>query len=68
MPTIFENGLAVRFAGVTLREGGFEGRLIVGLSHEEKKSSAGSPDGVELPSAEVGDSRSVTTTSSGNSF
>ena len=68
VPAGLRNGLAVRIAGVVLREGGFEGRLIVGLSHEEKKSSAGSPDGVELPSADVGDSKSVTMTSSGNSF
>lgn len=68
IPAGLRNGLAVRIAGVVLREGGFEGRLMVGLSHEEKKSSAGSPNGVELPSADVGDSKSVTITSSGNSF
>ena len=36
-----------------------------GLSQEEKKSSAGSTDGVEEPSAGVGERRSVITTSSG---
>ena len=67
-PAGFKKGLAVRVAGVALLEGGLEGRLIVGLSHDEKKSSAGSPEGVDVPSANVGDSKSVTTTSSGNSF
>jgi hypothetical protein len=48
--------------GVPTREGGFEGRLIVGLSHEEKKSSS-SPAGVllSLPVSAT----SVITTSSG---
>lgn len=31
-------------------DGGLLGRLIVGLSHDEKKSSFGSPTGVEVPS------------------
>lgn len=60
-------GEAVRetTGGVPVREGGLLGRLIVGLSHEEKKSSAGSPAGVEVPSAELAGASSVTTTSSG---
>lgn len=50
--------------GVPVREGGFEGRLMVGLSHEEKKSSS-SPAGV-LPSLVPATSgTSVITTSSG---
>ena len=67
-PAGFKKGLAVRVAGVALLEGGFDGRLIVGLSQDEKKSSAGSLDGVDMPSISVGESRSVITTSSGNSF
>jgi hypothetical protein len=49
------NGEAVleTTGGVPVREGGLLGRLIVGLSHEEKKSSAGSPAGVEAPSVEL---------------
>ena len=49
------NGDAVRdtTGGVPLREGGLLGRLIVGLSQEEKKSSAGSLAGVDVPSAGV---------------
>jgi hypothetical protein len=49
------NGEAVleTTGGVHVREGGLLGRLIVGLSHEEKKSSAGSPVGVEAPSLEL---------------
>jgi hypothetical protein len=60
-------GEAVRetTGGVPVREGGLLGRLIVGLSHEEKKSSAGSPAGVEAPSPELASATSVTTTSSG---
>ena len=44
-------GEAVRLAlaGVPVREGGLLGRLMVGLSHEEKKSSSGSPVGVSAP-------------------
>jgi hypothetical protein len=50
--------------GVAAREGGLEGRLIVGLSQEEKKSSSLSPAGVLVPSlADSG--MSVITTSSG---
>lgn len=50
--------------GVPVREGGFEGRLIVGLSHEEKKSSS-SPAGVLVPSLPGVPVTSVITTSSG---
>jgi hypothetical protein len=49
--------------GVPVREGGFDGRLMVGLSHEEKKSSS-SPAGVLLPSLPVSGT-SVMTTSLG---
>jgi hypothetical protein len=60
-------GEAVRetTGGVLLRDGGLLGRLIVGLSQEEKKSSAGSPAGVAVPSAGVGSDSSEMTTSSG---
>lgn len=37
--------------GVPVREMGGVGRLIAGLSHEEKKSSSGSPAGVAAPSS-----------------
>jgi hypothetical protein len=50
--------------GVPLREDGFEGRLMVGLSHDEKKSSS-SPAGVLLPSLAPASGASVITTSSG---
>jgi hypothetical protein len=46
--------------GVPTREGGFEGRLMVGLSHEEKKSSS-SPAGVLLPSLPVSVTSVITT-------
>jgi len=61
-------GEAVRlaFAGVPVREGGLLGRLIAGLSHEEKKSSEGSPAGVFAPSGELSSAMSATDTSSGN--
>jgi hypothetical protein len=62
------NGEAVRetTGGVPLLEGGLLGRLMVGLSQEEKKSSTGSPAGVEVPSAPgVERESSVMTTSSG---
>ena len=51
--------------GVPTREGGLLGLLIVGLSHEEKKSSPGSPAGVSVPSP-APEGTSVMTTSSGN--
>lgn len=59
-------GEAVRetTGGVPVREGGLLGLLMVGLSHEEKKSSPGSPAGVEEPST-VPAISSVMTTSSG---
>jgi hypothetical protein len=66
-------GLAVRkgeavretTSGVPVREGGLLGRLMVGLSQDEKKSSAGSPAGVDVPSVESAAASSVITTSSG---
>jgi hypothetical protein len=47
-PPAVRKGDAVRLAleGVPVREGGLLGRLMVGLSQEEKKSSLGSPEGV----------------------
>ena len=61
------NGEAVRerTGGVPVREGGLLGRLTAGLSHDEKKSSSGSPAGVEVPSVDVVVASSVTMTSSG---
>lgn len=61
------NGEPVReiTGGVPVREGGFEGRLIVGLSQELKKSSLGSPAGVEAPSSVDATAPSSTMTSSG---
>lgn len=61
------NGEAVRetIGGVPVRDGGLLGLLMVGLSQEEKKSSAGSPAGVDVPSPGVGRTSSVMTTSSG---
>lgn len=58
------SGEAVRpmTGGVEVREMGGVGFLMAGLSHEEKKSSSGSPAGVLLP---VASSPSVMTTSSG---
>ena len=62
------NGEAVRLitGGVWVLDGGLLGRLMDGLSHDEKKSSPGSPDGVDVPSLNVGDRTSVIETSSGN--
>ena len=62
----FRNGEAVRLpiGGVCVRDGGFEGLLIVGLSQEEKKSSPAS-DGAEESSAGVEIVTSLTITSSG---
>ena len=51
--------------GVPVREGGLLGLLIVGLSQEEKKSSPGSPAGVDAPSPGVPTISSVIMTSSG---
>ena len=61
------NGDAVRdtTGGVPALDGGLLGLLTVGLSQDEKKSSSGSPAGVEVPSA-AGVAKSVTTTSPGN--
>ena len=58
------SGEAVRpmTGGVEVREMGGVGFLMAGLSHEEKKSSSGSPAGVLLL---VASSPSVMTTSSG---
>lgn len=63
----FRNGEPVRLTtgGVPVREGGLLGRLIDGLSQEEKKSSSGSPAGVFAPSDGVPAGTSVITTSSG---
>lgn len=63
----FRKGEAVRLAptGVPVREGGLLGRLIAGLSQEEKKSSDGSPAGVFVPSGEPSSVMSVIVTSSG---
>lgn len=58
----FRKGDPVR--GVPVRDGGFEGRLIVGLSHEEKKSSS-SPAGVLAPSLPAASGASVISTSLG---
>ena len=60
-------GEAVRdtTGGVPVLEGGLLGRLMVGLSHEEKKSSAGSPAGVDVPSVDSALASSAITTSSG---
>lgn len=60
-------GEAVRLAlaGVPVREGGLLGRLMLGLSQEEKKSSsAGSPAGVTVPEPSASGA-SVMMTSSG---
>lgn len=64
----FRNGEPVRLMpeGVCVLEGGLLGRLIVGLSHDEKKSSSGV--GVSVPSDVVGIVMSVMTTSSGYLF
>jgi hypothetical protein len=62
------NGEAVRLTtgGVPVREGGLLGRLIAGLSQEEKKSSSGSPAGVAAPFGEEANATmSVITTSFG---
>jgi hypothetical protein len=63
----FRKGDAVRLTtgGVPVREGGLLGRLIEGLSQEEKKSSSASPAGVLEPFEETTAGTSVITTSSG---
>ncbi len=55
-------GVRPTTGGVAVLEIGGVGRLMAGLSQEEKKSSWGSPAGVEAPSA----SESTMTTSLGN--
>ena len=45
------DGVRPMIGGVAVRETGGVGFLMAGLSQEEKKSSSGSPAGVELPSA-----------------
>lgn len=50
LPFALRKGEAVRpMPGVPVREGGLLGRFTEGLSHDEKKSSAGSPAGVFVP-------------------
>lgn len=63
----FRKGEPVRLTvgGVPVRDGGLLGRLIEGLSHEEKKSSSASPAGVFDPFEGVPAGTSVITTSSG---
>jgi hypothetical protein len=63
----FRKGELVRLTtgGVPVREGGLLGRLIEGLSHDEKKSSSWSPAGVPEPSEGVPAGMSVMTTSLG---
>lgn len=63
----FRKGDPVRLTtgGVPVRDGGLLGRLIEGLSHEEKKSSSWSPAGVFEPPEGVPAGMSVMTTSSG---
>ena len=69
MPLVpaLRNGEFVRLmtGGVWVLDGGLEGRLIEGLSQDEKKSSPGS-EGVDVPSAGVDMTISLITTSSGN--
>ena len=62
-----KNGEAVRatMGGVPVLDGGLLGCFIVGLSHEEKKSSFGSPTGVEVPLVVAAKYSSATTTSPG---
>ena len=59
-------GDAVRLitGGVCVLDGGLLGRLMEGLSHDEKKSSPCSA-GADVPSVGVAAGMSVTTTSSG---
>jgi len=65
LPLGARNGDAVlAMPGVPVREGGLLGRLIEGLSQEEKKSS-GSPAGVLVPLPSSMSAASSTTTLSG---
>lgn len=61
------NGDAVRLTngGVWVLDGGLLGRLMAGLSQDEKKSSLGSFDGVPVPSVGELTITSVMITSSG---
>lgn len=63
----FRKGEAVRLitGGVCVLDGGLLGRLIDGLSQDEKKSSLGSPAGVAVPSVDDAATTSVMMTSSG---
>jgi hypothetical protein len=61
-------GVRPTTGGVAVRETGGVGRLMDGLSHEEKKSSSGSPAGVDVPSVGPLLMTSVITTSSGYLF
>jgi hypothetical protein len=61
-------GVRPTTGGVAVRETGGVGRLIEGLSQEEKKSSSGSPEGVDDPSVETLLMTSVITTSFGYLF
>lgn len=66
LPFGFKNGEAVRLMpGVPVREGGLLGLLTEGLSHDEKKSSLGSPAGVLVPVPSLSSPISSTVTSSG---
>ena len=67
LPFAFKKGEAVLLIpGVPDLEGGLLGLLIDGLSHEEKKSSAGSPAGVFVPVPSLSSATSSTVTWSGN--
>lgn len=67
LPLALRKGEAVLLIpGVVDREGGLLGRLMVGLSHDEKKSSSCSPAGVFVPLVAGSSRDSVMTTSSGN--
>lgn len=57
------DGVRPTTGGVAVRETGGVGRLMEGLSQDEKKSSSGSPAGVEEPSPSAA---SAITTSPGN--
>ncbi len=67
LPPGLRNGEAVRLmtGGVAVLDGGLLGRLMAGLSHDEKKSSPGSPAGVESPAELEGAMISVMITSLG---
>lgn len=52
--------------GVDVLDGGLLGRLMEGLSQEEKKSSSASPEGVLVPSEGTAEETSLITTSPPN--